>query len=81
MHGRITEPPGGGSEACCDGSLVVDVFCRCDNHNLCARCLRPLAEWRLDACAYFEPEREVLHIPTFAALSHECAVDVPSLAN
>lgn len=52
--------------------LVVDVFCSCDNHNRCARCLRPFAERRLAACSYFEEDRKVLHVPAFAALDHDC---------
>lgn len=60
-------------QALLDGpDLVVDVFCSCDNHNRCARCLQPFAERRLGACSYFEEERRVLHVPAFAALDHDC---------
>ncbi len=52
--------------------LVVDVYCRCDNHNRCARCLEPLYERRLDACSYFEDSGEVLHVATFQGLDHRC---------
>lgn len=53
--------------------LVVAVFCRCDNHNRCARCLQLLADRRLDGAAYFEDEGKVLHVPAFMGLRHDCA--------
>lgn len=52
--------------------LVVDVFCSCQNHNRCARCLQPLRDRRLDDCAYFEDEGRVLHVPAFTAFEHQC---------
>ena len=52
--------------------LVVTVFCRCENHNRCARCLHPLYGWRLRACYYNEPRAMVLHLAASCALSHVC---------
>jgi hypothetical protein len=52
--------------------LVVRVFCRCENHNRCARCLHRLYEHRLDGCYYDEGERTVIHVPAFGGLSHRC---------
>lgn len=52
--------------------LVVQVFCFCQNQNLCARCMGQLGERRLDDCAYFEDEGRVLHVPAFTALEHQC---------
>jgi hypothetical protein len=52
--------------------VLVTVHCQCDNHNLCARCLTPLAGERLDAAHLDERIREVLWTPAFAGLDHEC---------
>lgn len=57
--------------------LLVRVFCACENHNRCARCLRPLYEQRLDAWSYFGDERKVLFVPGFCGLSHACTGDRP----
>lgn len=54
-------------------AIVVDVFCRCENHNRCARCLGHLHECRLDGCRYDEESGEVVHMPAFLALKHVCA--------
>ncbi|MDP9266685.1 MAG: hypothetical protein M3O91_11295 [Chloroflexota bacterium] len=53
-------------------SLVATVFCRCENHNRCARCLLPLHEHRLEAAYYDESRRGVWHVPAFCGLSHRC---------
>lgn len=60
--------------------LVVDVFCRCENHNRCARCLEPLYERRLDDCGYFEESGQILHVPAFSAFGHRCWVGAASRA-
>lgn len=52
--------------------LVVGVFCFCQSHNRCARCMEQLGERRLNDCAYFEDEGKVLHVPAFTALDHQC---------
>ena len=52
--------------------LVVRVFCRCENHNRCARCLHPLHEQRLEASYYDERQARVLHVAAFCGLSHVC---------
>lgn len=55
-----------------EGDLVVRVYCHCENHNRCARCLHPLHEWRLEAAYYDERQAAVLHVPAFCGLSHVC---------
>jgi hypothetical protein len=52
--------------------LVVPVHCRCENHNRCARCGRPLADRRLNGNHYDETDGNIWHMPGFTALSHEC---------
>lgn len=52
--------------------LVVRVYCRCENHNRCARCLHPLHEQRLEASYYNEQQARVLHVAAFCGLSHAC---------
>lgn len=52
--------------------LVVRVFCRCENHNRCARCLEPLHEQRLEAAYYDESQASVLHVAAFCGLNHVC---------
>lgn len=52
--------------------LVVEVFCRCQNHNRCARCFERFSERRLNGCGFFEESGEILHVPAFAALDHIC---------
>lgn len=52
--------------------LVVTVFCRCENHNRCARCHERLHEHRLEAAYFYEERKCVWHVPAFCALSHLC---------
>ena len=52
---------------------VTTVYCRCENHNLCARCSEPLAEWRLNANHFNRQDLEVWHVPAFCGFSHQCA--------
>ncbi len=52
---------------------VVEVHCRCQNHNRCARCGGPLAATRLSAYRYDDDRRRVLYLAAYAALDHECA--------
>jgi len=48
------------------------VECRCANHNRCAGCLTPLAEWRLGSFYYDEAADRVAYLSPFAALGHRC---------
>ena len=52
--------------------LVIAVHCRCDNHNQCAHCGRPLHERRLGANYYCERLKLVLHVPGVCARQHVC---------
>lgn len=51
---------------------VTTVYCRCENHNLCARCSEPLAEWRLNANFFDRRDCKVWHIPAFSGFNHNC---------
>lgn len=53
---------------------VIDVHCRCANHNRCAACGEPLADPRLSAYRWSEPDRDVRYLAAYAGLSHKCAV-------
>jgi hypothetical protein len=54
--------------------LVVEVHCRCDNHNRCARCGELLHELRLNANYYKPADDSVWHVPGFCGLAHSCRV-------
>jgi len=51
---------------------VIEVHCRCSNHNRCAACGEPLASDRLSAYSYDEEERRVWYLAAYAAFSHRC---------
>ncbi len=51
---------------------LVQVHCRCGNHNKCARCELALAERRLNANYYRESDGHIWHVPGFSGLSHCC---------
>ncbi len=51
---------------------VVEIHCRCQNHNRCARCGGPLAASRLSAYRYDEAQRRPLYLAAYAALGHRC---------
>jgi hypothetical protein len=51
---------------------VMKVYCRCQNDNLCARCGRPLYEYKLNANFYGE-DGHIWHVPGFCGLQHRCA--------
>ena len=55
--------------------LVVEVHCRCENDNCCARCGELLFEWRLDANYYDPSDGQVWHVPGFCAFRHRCGSD------
>ncbi len=52
--------------------MVMQVYCRCENDNRCARCELPLAERRLNANYYRESDGQIWHVPGFVGLSHCC---------
>jgi hypothetical protein len=54
------------------GPRVIEVHCRCANHNRCARCGEPLAPSRLSAYSYDETERKVWYRAAYSAFSHRC---------
>jgi hypothetical protein len=58
--------------------LVVEVHCRCGNHNRCAACAGLLHETRLNANVYNETDGQVWHTPGFAGFSHACADKTPA---
>lgn len=51
---------------------LVQVHCRCENDNRCARCELALAERRLNANYYRESDGHIWHVPGFSGLSHCC---------
>jgi hypothetical protein len=51
---------------------LMTVHCRCDNHNRCAACGRPLYERRLNANYYDPRDRRIWHVPGFSGLAHQC---------
>ncbi len=51
---------------------VVEIHCRCQNHNRCARCGGALAASRLSAYRYDEEQRRPLYLAAYAGLGHRC---------
>ena len=51
---------------------VLRIDCACNNDNLCARCLEPLAEFKLDTCVYDESKNEVRFIFPMMGTRHFC---------
>lgn len=51
---------------------VVDVFCRCANHNRCAGCGGPLAEHRLSARYWDEADARAWYVAAYCGLGHRC---------
>ena len=51
---------------------VIRVFCRCENHNRCARCGEPLAERRLSAYHFVAETGSVCYVAAYRGLSHRC---------
>ena len=49
---------------------VATVYCRCENHNRCARCGGLLAERRLNGHEF--KRGQAWHVPAFGGLSHVC---------
>ena len=54
------------------GVEIVKVRCACDNHNRCARCLRPLAAHRLSAWLWSDEDDHPWHVAAYSAFSHRC---------
>lgn len=52
--------------------LLLRISCRCDNHNLCARCHKPLAIRKLNSNRYNVADGTVWHFPAYLALKHKC---------
>ena len=50
---------------------VMKVYCRCQNDNLCARCGRPLYEYKLNA-NYYGADGIIWHVPGFLGFEHRC---------
>jgi hypothetical protein len=53
--------------------MVMTVYCRCANHNRCARCGVPLYDRRLNANFYDPHDRSIWHVPGFCGLDHRCS--------
>jgi hypothetical protein len=51
---------------------VIGVYCRCENHNRCARCGEPLADRRLSAYHFVEETGSVCYVAADCAFSHRC---------
>lgn len=52
---------------------VIEIHCRCQNHNRCAGCGQTLADWRLSAYYYDEAAaRSVLYVAAYLAFDHRC---------
>jgi hypothetical protein len=51
---------------------VIRLHCRCENHNRCAGCAEPLAEWRLSAYYWDEVRRKVWYVAAYCGLGHRC---------
>ncbi len=52
---------------------VATVYCRCENHNRCARCGGPLAPRRLNGHVF--ENGQAWHVPAFSGFSHVCHPD------
>lgn len=52
---------------------IVTISCACGNDTLCARCLEPLARFRLNTCAWNADAKAVEFFPGFEGLEHSCA--------
>jgi hypothetical protein len=52
--------------------MIMQVYCLCQNNNLCARCGYPLAEYKLNANYYEKRDGVIWHVPGFSGLSHVC---------
>jgi hypothetical protein len=51
---------------------IMQVHCRCENYNRCARCGKILYERRLNANYFSETDGRIWHVPGFCGLKHRC---------
>lgn len=51
--------------------MVMKVYCRCKNNNLCARCGQPLYEYKLNT-NYYGEDGIIWHVPGFSGFGHRC---------
>jgi hypothetical protein len=51
---------------------LMTVNCACENNNRCGYCREPLYTYKLNANYYNEATNEIIHVPGFSALSHDC---------
>lgn len=51
---------------------VMKAYCHCQNDSLCARCGRPLYEYKLNA-NFYGKDGHIWHVPGFCGLQHRCA--------
>jgi hypothetical protein len=57
---------------------IMQVHCLCQNTNLCAACLKPLYERKLNANYFDLSDGAIWHVPGFSAFAHQCCCGVPS---
>ncbi len=55
-------------------TLLVKVFCACENNNLCAFCGSTLYPYKLNANFYLPEDGHIHYVPAFCALDHECKI-------
>jgi hypothetical protein len=60
--------------------LLVNVHCRCQNENRCARCGQLLYGFKLNSNYFSESDSGIWHVPGFAAIKHRCPLAVESWA-
>jgi len=69
---RVERLRGAGTTGEDERPEVVDIFCRCANHNRCAGCGGPLAEHRLSAWHWDEADSRAWYLAAYCALGHRC---------
>ena len=57
---------------------IMQVHCRCQNHNRCAGCGQHLYRRRLNANYYEPADGQIWHVPGFSGLNHWCADPIES---
>lgn len=51
---------------------IMNVSCKCDNQNRCAKCKKLLYQYKLYANHYKKEDGQIWHVPGFCGLSHKC---------